>query len=287
VASSPQPAQVIRFGIFELDLRTDELRKNGVKVKLQAQPFAILVALVMRAGELITREELYSSLSDHNSYDQNHGLNNAIQKIREALGDQCNNSRFIATLPGRGYRFLLNADSISRVATNGHAGPISTADPFLSALQEIRQEFLCTDSHWKLDELLYRINGIIDRYPKHCFAYEARLLSDQIRSAIHFSTRDGQNTAKHGISFELAAKVFDDPQALSLYNHSSGPDRVWYTLGQVTQTSPLLPQKVLLLISHYALADEDGEEHIQIRSARKATQSERRAYEKNKDRTDK
>ncbi len=280
MASSPQPAQVIRFGIFELDLRTEELRKNGVRVKLQPQPFAVLVVLVTHARELVTREELYSCLSRHRSYDQNHGLNNAIQKVREALGDQCNNSRFIETLPGRGYRFLLNVNCASRATINEHTGWISPTDRFLSLLDEIRKDFLCTNSRCKLNELFHRINGLINRYPKHVFTYQAHLLSDQIQSAIDISIRDQQNTAKHKVSFELAAKVFDDPRALSL---RSDPDfgEAWFTVGEVSQTSPLFRRKALLLVSHYAITDEDGEEYIQIRSARKATQFERRAYEKN------
>ncbi len=83
-----------------------ELKKNGLRVKLQEQPFKILAAMARRAGEIIPREELYSELSTHSTYDSKHGLNNAIQKIREVLGDSPENARFIETVPGRGYRFL-------------------------------------------------------------------------------------------------------------------------------------------------------------------------------------
>jgi TolB-like protein/DNA-binding winged helix-turn-helix (wHTH) protein/Tfp pilus assembly protein PilF len=106
VFSTSQSPHGLRFGIFEIDLDARELKKNGLRVKLQEQPCKILAAMARRAGEVIPREELYSELSTHSTYDSKHGLNNAIQKIREVLGDSPENARFIETVPGRGYRFL-------------------------------------------------------------------------------------------------------------------------------------------------------------------------------------
>jgi DNA-binding winged helix-turn-helix (wHTH) protein len=106
VSSTSQSPHGLRFGIFEIDLDARELKKNGLRVRLQEQPFKILAAMARRAGEVIPREELYSELSTHSTYDSKHGLNNAIQKIREVLGDSPENARFIETVPGRGYRFL-------------------------------------------------------------------------------------------------------------------------------------------------------------------------------------
>ena len=106
VNSSSHPPHGLRFGIFEIDLDARELRKNGLKVKLQEQPFKILAVMARRAGKVIPREELYAELSSHSTYDSKHGLNNAIQKIREVLGDSPENARFIETVPNRGYRFL-------------------------------------------------------------------------------------------------------------------------------------------------------------------------------------
>jgi DNA-binding winged helix-turn-helix (wHTH) protein/Flp pilus assembly protein TadD len=106
VSSTSQSPHGLRFGIFEIDLDARELKKNGLRVKLQEQPFKILAAMARRAGEVILREELYSELSTHSTYDSKHGLNNAIQKIREVLDDSPENARFIETVLGRGYRFL-------------------------------------------------------------------------------------------------------------------------------------------------------------------------------------
>ncbi len=97
----------IRFGIFEVDLQAGELRKQGYKVKLQEQPFQVLVMLFERPGEVVTREELQKKLWPADTFvDFERGLNRAINKLREALGDDADSPRFIETLPRRGYRFV-------------------------------------------------------------------------------------------------------------------------------------------------------------------------------------
>jgi len=95
------------FGVFEVDLRAGELRKHGLKVKLQEQPFKILVLLLRRPGELVTREELRQELwPAHTFVDFDRGLNKAMTKLRTALGDSAESPRYIETLHRRGYRFL-------------------------------------------------------------------------------------------------------------------------------------------------------------------------------------
>jgi len=97
----------IRFGAFELDLCAGELRKQGVKIKLQEQPFQILAMLLEQPGQVVTREELRSRLWPSDTFvDFDHSLNKAINKLREALGDSADSPRFIETLAKRGYRFL-------------------------------------------------------------------------------------------------------------------------------------------------------------------------------------
>ena len=97
----------IRFGAFEADLRSGELRRNGGRVKLQEQPFQILVMLLERPGEVVTREELRLRLWPGDTFvDFDHGLNTAINKLRAALDDRADNPRFIETLARRGYRFI-------------------------------------------------------------------------------------------------------------------------------------------------------------------------------------
>jgi DNA-binding winged helix-turn-helix (wHTH) protein len=98
---------VLRFGIFELDLRSGELRKGGVLVKLQQQPFKVLALLVSRPGDIVTREELRSQIWGGDTFvDFDQGLNFCIKQIRAALGDQADTPRYVETLPRRGYRFI-------------------------------------------------------------------------------------------------------------------------------------------------------------------------------------
>jgi DNA-binding winged helix-turn-helix (wHTH) protein/Tfp pilus assembly protein PilF len=97
---------VARFGTFVADLRTGELRRNGIEVRLQVQPFRILALLLERAGEIVTREELRERLWPSEFVDFDHSLNTAVRKLREALDDSHENPRFVETLARRGYRFI-------------------------------------------------------------------------------------------------------------------------------------------------------------------------------------
>jgi TolB-like protein/DNA-binding winged helix-turn-helix (wHTH) protein/Flp pilus assembly protein TadD len=102
-----QPRGRLRFGVFELDLHAGELRKHGLRVRLQEQPFQVLAALLERPGEVVTREELQKKLWPADTFvDFDHGLNKTINKIREALGDSAESPRFVETVARRGYRFL-------------------------------------------------------------------------------------------------------------------------------------------------------------------------------------
>src|ERR1700756_726549 len=96
----------LKFGVFEVDLRAGELRRLGQRVRLQEQPFQLLAMLLEKPGVLVTREELHVKLWPQTTVDFDHGLNKAISKIREALGDSAENPRFIETVARRGYRFL-------------------------------------------------------------------------------------------------------------------------------------------------------------------------------------
>jgi TolB-like protein/DNA-binding winged helix-turn-helix (wHTH) protein/Flp pilus assembly protein TadD len=109
----------VRFGVFEADLAAGELFRKGLKIRLQEQPFQVLAALLERPGQVVTREELQRRLWPDAVVDFDRGLNKAINRLREALGDDADNPRFIETLPQRGYRFL---------------GPVETAptEPTLS-----------------------------------------------------------------------------------------------------------------------------------------------------------
>jgi DNA-binding winged helix-turn-helix (wHTH) protein len=99
--------RIFRFGVFEADASSGELRKAGMRLRLQDQAFQVLMVLVARPGEVVTREELRQKLWPSDTFvDFDHSLNTIINKIREALGDSAANPRFVETLAKRGYRFL-------------------------------------------------------------------------------------------------------------------------------------------------------------------------------------
>ena len=121
-AGPERQSSVVRFAEFELDLRTAELRKRGLRLRLQEQSFQVLAMLVARPGELVTREELRQKLWPADTFvDFDHGLNAAVNKLREALSDSASAPRFIETLPKRGYRFLFPLSGNRGTTEESHA----------------------------------------------------------------------------------------------------------------------------------------------------------------------
>jgi TolB-like protein/DNA-binding winged helix-turn-helix (wHTH) protein/Tfp pilus assembly protein PilF len=114
----PEPSpRLIRFGTFELDLRSGELRKQGRKVRLEGQPVQVLICLLEKPGELVTREELHGKLWPADTFvNFEYGLNAAVKRLRQALNDSADNPRFVETLPRRGYRFIAPMQAISAAA---------------------------------------------------------------------------------------------------------------------------------------------------------------------------
>ena len=113
VRNGPQLAPRYRFGIFEVDAATGELRRQGLRVKLNTQPFQVLLMLLERQGQLLTREEISRQLwPDGTFVDYEHGVHSAINRIREALGDSAANPRYLETLARRGYRLIVPVERI-------------------------------------------------------------------------------------------------------------------------------------------------------------------------------
>src|SRR5579864_2424030 len=111
-AASPGD-RIFRFGQFELSEREGELRRNGVRIRLQEQPFRVLVELLANAGQLVTREKLQQKLWPADTFvDFDVGLNSAIRKLRQALGDDAEKPHYVETLARRGYRFLLPVSEV-------------------------------------------------------------------------------------------------------------------------------------------------------------------------------
>jgi DNA-binding winged helix-turn-helix (wHTH) protein len=117
----------IRFGVFEVDPQSGIIRNHGVRIRLQDQPFRVLLALLEQPGEVVSREELYQRVWAGDTFgDFDHGLNIAVNKIREALGDSAGTPRFLETLPRRGYRFIAPVEGlVAPASTPTNAAPVT------------------------------------------------------------------------------------------------------------------------------------------------------------------
>lgn len=139
---SPVVARVLRFGVFEVDLHTRELRKQGMQIKLQEQPFQVLAFLLEHAGEIVTREQIREKLWPADTFvDVDNSVNAAINRLREALGDSAESPRFVETLTRRGYRFVAPVTEVksaegtvapgnTNLATQARAEEVSTGSRF-------------------------------------------------------------------------------------------------------------------------------------------------------------
>ena len=137
MATAPQAtSSLLRFDVFELDTRTLELRKRGIKVRLQGQPLLVLAVLLERAGDLVTREELRAQIWPADTFvDFDHSLHNAIARLRDALGDSTEKPRYIETLPRRGYRFIAPVEKVP-----GPEAPPQSSSKLLSERVEVRPQ---------------------------------------------------------------------------------------------------------------------------------------------------
>src|SRR5689334_21467268 len=121
------PGRIIRFGVFEVDLAKGELRKRGLRVRLQEQPFQVLVALLERQGEVVSREDLIRRLwADGTVVDFERGLNAAVNRLRQALSDSADVPRYVETAARRGYRFIGHIDN--SIETGEPSVPLPTPD---------------------------------------------------------------------------------------------------------------------------------------------------------------
>src|SRR5215471_16105681 len=113
-------APAYRFGSFELDARSGELRKLGIRIKLQDQPRQILLLLLRHSGEVVTREQIQKRLWPDNTFvDFDNAINSAVRKLRDALGDTAENPRFVETVARRGYRFIASVSPVAVVPFRG------------------------------------------------------------------------------------------------------------------------------------------------------------------------
>lgn len=220
--------KLVRFGMFEVDLRAGELWKSGRKRKLTGQPFLVLAMLLERPGDVISREELRARLWPDTFVDVEHSLNTAINKIREALNDSAESPHFVETLPRRGYRFIAPVDSGEAVkaVAPGHASDAAahaSDEGFWIALLPFR-------AGGADQELTSLAEGITEEIVTGLsrFSY-LRVLS--LRSSSRY-TQEGMNlrsaSRELGARYVLTGSVRQSGEtlriAVQLYDASSGAD---------------------------------------------------------------
>lgn len=151
-----RPARRYRFGVFEAEAASGELRRQGLRVKLNAQPFQVLCMLLERPGEVLTREEISRELwPDGTFVDYEHGVNSAVNRIREALGDKAGQPRFVETLARRGYRFVAPVERIGH--TPEQPPPASNASDTPAAEQPPETGFHILASPRELPQASYPV----------------------------------------------------------------------------------------------------------------------------------
>ena len=153
MADGSQLGSQLRFSVFELNAKAGELRKNGLRIRLQEQPIRVLTMLVERPGDVVTREELQQRLWPADTFvDFDHGLNKAINKIRDALGDSAESPRFIETVPRRGYRFLAEVKPVNGTAVTSSGVPSQpvTATPDLATCSDSPTQAINRPTRWKI-----------------------------------------------------------------------------------------------------------------------------------------
>jgi adenylate cyclase len=206
VKDVPPSRAPIRFGVFELDPESAELRKQGLKVRLQEQPFQILQILLEHPGKVVTREELQQRIWPSETFvDFDHGLYNAIKKLREALGDSADTPRYIETLSRRGYRFiaLMNGS-----AWEPHSPPptaILTRDsiavlPFTNVSGDQENEFFADGITEEIINALAQIEGLHVVARSSAFSFkrkyvDPRIVGEQlgVRTILEGSVRRADN----------------------------------------------------------------------------------------------
>lgn len=199
--------RVLRFGAFEADLRAGELRKHGLRVRLQEQPFQILAMLLERPGEAVTREELRQKLWPADVFvDFDQGLNNAIKKLRLALGDSAENPRFVETLARHGYRFIAPVNGTER-APAARGWPARLLRPRIAAI------------------ILAVLVGV-GYFGWRSFRPHAKSPAGKVMLAVlpfdNFSGDPGQDYFSDGMTEEMIAQLGNlDPQRLGVIARAS------------------------------------------------------------------
>ena len=211
----------IRFGAFELDLRTGELRRAGRKVRIQEQPLCVLVSLLERPGELVTRDELRRKLWQSDTFvDFDTGLNKAIAKIREALADSAASPRFVETLPKRGYRFIAPIEkpapeqgtprTAERIgAKRAERAPAIAVLPFANMSADKEDGYFSDGLSDEIINALTKVPGLRVIARTSAFRFRGEQDRHKIGEALHVGTVLEGSVRKAGNRLRIAAQLID------------------------------------------------------------------------------
>jgi DNA-binding winged helix-turn-helix (wHTH) protein/uncharacterized DUF497 family protein len=263
-----QRPRALRFDVFQMDLDSEELTKNGVNLKLRGRPFRMLATIAEHACNVVTYEELQTQFWPTVTIENyKHSLGNWLHAIRKVLDDSADNPRYVETV-SRGYRFRVPVELIARSSTNGNGSRDSLNVNLVVEIQEIWQQLIDTSACRGLALLLCRCKTLCNQHPQDPNLPELQLLTTHIQSAIDRSAVLEPSWANPAISDEVASFVFDDPNAITI-PHRFGNGR-WKTIGLVSES-------VLLVVEH-SVRREKGQQVVVIHGARRATLQERRFY---------
>jgi TolB-like protein/DNA-binding winged helix-turn-helix (wHTH) protein/Tfp pilus assembly protein PilF len=214
--SAANSSRIVSFGSFALNLRAGELHKSGVKVKLQEQPFQVLAFLVTHPGEVVTREQLGKELWPEGTFtDFDQGLNSAINKIREALGDSAESPRFVETLARRGYRFIAPVRELREQPHSPTGGKASVSASWWRK------------THYRIAALLLVVLLILAvRFGRQRLALRAGPSGEKVMLAVlpflNYSGDPGQEYFNDGFTEEMITRLGSaDPQRLGVIARTS------------------------------------------------------------------
>jgi len=192
MGNSAREQRTQRFGEFVVDCRAGELYRRGKKIKVQQQPMQVLLALLEKPGDIVTREELRQRIWPADTFvDFEHSLNTAIKKLRRALGDQANNSKYVETLPRLGYRFLGEVES-SEEKPARQAGTASQLEGKLfRVVAKDRTECVLAPANRKAFEEWQRLVGLGDDVGVAMMITEGRLLLLSVGQSVRLLSIDG------------------------------------------------------------------------------------------------
>jgi TolB-like protein/Tfp pilus assembly protein PilF len=223
LSEARQTPAIVRFGNFAVDLRSGELRKAGIKIKLQEQPFKILSALLERPGEMVSREELRQRIWPQESFgDFDHAVNIAVAKLRAALNDSAEKPQFIETLHRRGYRFVCHVNALGAEAAarrDGVAGPSIAVLPFANLSADPANEYFCDGLAEELINTLSKVEQVRVVARTSAFSFKGKQADvREIGQKLNVSAVLEGSVRKSGNRLRIAAQLIDAANGYHLWS---------------------------------------------------------------------